>query len=77
MKKLVFTMMALIAMSFASCDTNAGTKNVPEQDSITTQVDSVAGDTITEDADKVSAATSDTQTEDVAPTETTKTEESK
>ena len=77
MKKLVFAMMALIAMSFVSCDTNVGTKNVPEQDSITTQVDSVAGDTITEDADKVSAATSDTPTEDVAPAETTKTEESK
>lgn len=72
MKKLVFAMMALIAMSFASCDTNVGTKNVPQQDSITTQVDSVSGDTITEGADKVAASAAD-----VAPTEVAKTEESK
>lgn len=77
MKKLVFAMMALIAMSFASCNTNVGNKNVPDQDSITTQVDSVAGDTITKDADKVSADASDAPTEDVAPSEDAKTEESK
>lgn len=77
MKKLVFAMMALIAMSFASCDTNVGTKNAPEQDSIATQVDSVSGDTITEGADKVAAEASDAPTEDAAPTEAAKTEESK
>lgn len=77
MKKLVFVMMALIAMSFASCDTNVGTKNVPQQDSITTQEDSVSGDTITVGADKVAAEASDAPAEDAATTEAAKTEESK
>ena len=77
MKKLVFVMMALIAMSFVSCDTNVGTKNAPEQDSIATQVDSVSGDSITEGADKVAAEASDAPTEDAAPAEAAKTEESK
>ena len=77
MKRLVFAMMALVAMSFASCDTNVGTKNAPEQDSITTQVDSVSGDTITEGADKVAAEAGDVSAADVAPTEVAKTEESK
>ena len=77
MKKLVFAMMALVAMSFASCDTNVGTKNAPEQDSITTQVDSVSGDTITEGADKVTAEAGDVPAADAAPAEAAKTEESK
>lgn len=77
MKKLVFAMMVLIAISFASCDTNVGTKNAPEQDSITTQVDSVSGDTITEGADKVAAEASDAPAEEAAPAEAAKTEESK
>ena len=77
MKKLVFAMMALIAISFASCDTNVGTKNAPEQDSITTQEDSVSGDTITVGADKVAAEASDATAEDAATTEAAKTEESK
>lgn len=70
-------MMALVAVSFASCDTNVGTKNVPEQDSITTNVDSVAGDTITEGADKAVTEATDAPTEDAAPAEAAKTEESK
>ena len=77
MKKLVFAMMALVAMSFASCDTNVGTKNAPEQDSITTQVDSVSGDTITEGADKVAAEAGDVPAADAVPAEAAKTEESK
>jgi hypothetical protein len=71
MKKLVFVMMALIAMSFASCDTNVGNKNVPEQDSITTNVDTVTGDTVTEvTADQVAAQPNDAPAEDTAPAET-------
>ena len=77
MKKLVFFFFFLIAISFASCDTNVGTKNAPEQDSITTQVDSVSGDTITEGADKVAAEASDAHAEEAAPAEAAKTEESK
>ena len=69
--------MALVAMGFASCDSNGGTKNVPEQDSITTNVDSVAGDTIAEGADKVAAEANDAPAEDAVPTEAAKTEESK
>ena len=77
MKKLVFAMMALIAIGFASCDSKSGTKNVPEQDSITTQVDSASADTLSEGADKVAAEASDAPATDATPAEAVKTEESK
>lgn len=70
-------MMALVAISFASCDTTAGDKNKPEQDSITTNVDSVQGDTVTENAAQVAAEPADAPAEDTAPVESAKTEEKK
>lgn len=69
--------MALIAIGFASCDSKSGTKNVPEQDSITTNVDPASADTITAGADKVAAEASDAPATDAAPAEAAKTEESK
>ena len=71
MKKLVYVMMALVAISFASCDSTTGTKQAPEQDSITTNVDSIKADTVTEDAAQVAAEPTD------APAEAAKTEEKK
>ena len=72
MKKLVYVMMALIAMNFASCDSNGGTKNAPEQDSVTTNVDSIQADTVTEDAAQVAAEPTDAPAEDAAPAEAAK-----
>lgn len=45
MKKLVFAMMAIVALSFASCDKTATGNNESNTDSTTTAVDSLAGDT--------------------------------
>lgn len=77
MKKLVFAMMALIAMSFASCDTNVGTKNAPEQDSITTKMDSIDSASTTEDTAQVAAAPTDATAKDAAPADTAEPEEKK
>lgn len=77
MKKLVYVMMALVAISFASCDSTSGTKNVPEQDSITTNVDSIQADTVTEDAAQAAAEPTDAPAEDAAPAETAETQEKK
>ena len=45
MKKLVYVMMAIAALSFASCDKTATGNNESNTDSITTTtVDSLAGD---------------------------------
>ncbi|WP_287385631.1 hypothetical protein [Lachnospira sp.] len=68
MKKLVFVMLAVLAMNFASCDSLAG-KSEQVQDSIVYTVDSVSGDTISVDtikADMPEVATPDS----VAPEET-------
>ena len=77
MKKLVYVMMALIAIGFASCDTTAGDKNKPEQDSVITNVDSVKVDPIAEEADKVAAEPTDAPAEEPAPVESAETEEKK
>ena len=77
MKKLVYVMMALIAIGFASCDTNAGDKNKPEQDSITTNVDSIKVDIVTEEAGNVAAEPTDAPTEDAEPAAPAETEEKK
>lgn len=52
MKNLVFVMLAVLAMSFVSCDSLAG-KAEQGQDSIVYNVDSVSGDTISVDTVKV------------------------
>lgn len=52
MKKLVFVMLAVLAMSSVSCDSLAG-KSEQTQDSIVYTVDSVSGDTISADTLKV------------------------
>lgn len=70
-------MMALIAIGFASCDTTAGDKNKPEQDSVTTNVDSIQADIVTEDAAQVAAEPTDAPAEDAAPAETAEIQEKK
>ena len=45
MRNLVFIMLAVLAMSFVSCDSFAG-KSEQVQDSIVYTIDSVSGDTI-------------------------------
>ena len=52
MKNLVFVMLAVLAMSFVSCDSLAS-KSEQKQDSIVYTVDSVSGDTIKVDTIKV------------------------
>ena len=44
MKKLVFAMMAIVALSFASCDKTATGNNESNTDSTTTTVDSLTSD---------------------------------
>jgi len=68
MKKLVFVMLAVLAMSFVSCDSLAS-KSEQVQDSITYTVDSVSGDTISVDTIKENVPEVVT-TDSVAPEET-------
>lgn len=68
MKKLVFVMLAVLAMNFASCDSLAG-KSEQVQDSIVYTVDSVSGDTIKVDTIKVNVPEV-VETDSVAPEET-------
>lgn len=68
MKKLVFVMLAVLAMSFVSCDSSAS-KEEQMQDSIVYTVDSVSGDTISVDTIKADVPEVVT-TDSVAPEET-------
>ena len=68
MKNLVFAMLAVLAMSFVSCDSLAG-KAEQEQDSIVYTIDSVSGDTIS--IDTIKATPVEVVEEDsIAPEET-------
>lgn len=67
MKKLVFVMLAVLAMNFASCDSLAG-KSEQVQDSVVYTVDSVSGDTIKADTIKVTPEV--VEADSVAPEET-------
>ena len=68
MKKLVFAMLAVLAMSFVSCDSLAS-KSEQTQDSIIYTIDSVSGDTIS--VDTIKADVPEVVTPDsVAPEET-------
>lgn len=60
MKKLVYVMMAITALSFASCDKTATNDNQSTQDSITATVDSVNADATAADQDTAAEVT-DTQ----------------
>lgn len=62
MKKLVYVMMAIAAMSFASCDKTATVNNESSTDSTTSVVDPLAGDT-TVDATLQEASGDSTQAE--------------
>lgn len=68
MKKLVFVMLAVLAMSFVSCNSLAS-KSEQTQDSIVYTVDSVNGDTIKVDTVKVNTP-EPVKADSVAPEET-------
>lgn len=76
MKKLVFVMLAVLAMSFVSCGNFASESKPEQKDSIVYTVDPVSGDTIKIDTVKVDLTenkeTTEVQNEnEVAPKEET------